>query len=412
MFRPAAPALHPLAPNSLDRETLEREVADHFRPLRTPTSGPGRVGVEVEWIPAVPGADGPPRPLTVAETDLLLARDPQLRGDARVSFEPGGQLEFSPEPSASVAQLLEDLGRLTRRVERCLEPAGGELFVSGLNPWHSCDRLGLQTPAPRYVSMQRHFDSIGPFGRRMMRQSLALQVSLDLGEPRDSISRWRLANLAGPPLAAAFANSPLMAGAATGITGARSQAWQLLDPGRTGFDGAQVGDPAPPAYSGFARAASYIDIEVLSADPGAAVSHHLSTLFPPVRPRGFLEVRFLDALPRRWMAVPIITLAALLYDRAATAEALDALAATEANLSTWRRSCEQGVRDPDLAASALALLAIARRAVERFTAGYFPADAVTLLAEFEARFTAARRCPADEQLESFTRNPEDLNPWK
>lgn len=382
-------------------------MAESFTSPPSADVTPGQVGAELEWIPAIAGPR-PPRPLPVPETERLLARDPTLRRDARVTFEPGGQLEISPPPSASVGGLLRSLASLRTRVERCLEPQGAALFVSGLNPWHSTEELGLQTPRPRYVAMERHFDSIGPYGRRMMRQSLALQVSLDLGAPRVAGRRWRLANRAGPALGAAFANSPLVAGREVGIPGGRSQSWQLLDPTRTGFDGAQVGEPAPPAYRDFALAATYIDSGVSGDD----VAYHLSTLFPPVRPRRHLEVRFIDALPTRWMAVPVVLLTALLYDPVATSAALDLLAEARLDAATWRRSCELGVADPALRESALGLFAIARAALPRFPSGYFAEDAEPLLADYQERYPGSGRCPADDQLDAYRQQPEDLSPWR
>jgi len=403
-----------LIASSLRREAVEREVVDCFTPVPSVDVAPGQVGVELEWIPAIAGPQLP-RPLRVAETDRLLARDPTLRSDARVTFEPGGQLEISPPPSASVTELLGSLASLRSRVERCLEPSGAELFVSGLNPWHSSEQLGLQTRQPRYVSMERHFDSIGLYGRRMMRQSLALQVCLDLGHPLVAGRRWRLANLAGPALSAAFANSPVVAGEEVGIPGARSQSWQLLDPTRTGFDGAQVGEPALVAYRDFALAATYIHLGVSAAEGSLEegdVTYHLSTLFPPVRPRRHLEVRFLDALPTRWMAVPVVVLACLLYDPTAASAALELLGDTRLDAATWRRSCEDGVRDRGLRENVLGLFEIARQAIQRFPHGYFPEDAERLLAQYQERYPGSDRCPADEQLDAYRKQPEDLSPWK
>jgi glutamate--cysteine ligase len=412
MLRPTPTGV--LTASSLRREALEREVVDRFTSSPPGDVAPGRVGVELEWMPAVPGVRRP-RALGAAETDCLLARDPTLRSDARVTFEPGGQLEISPPPSSSVTELLGSLDHLRSRVERSLEPSGAELFVSGLNPWHSTEELGLQTPQPRYVAMQRHFDSIGPYGRRMMRQSLALQVCLDLGNPRDAGRRWRLANLAGPALSAAFANSPIVAGEEVGIPGGRSQSWQLLDFTRTGFDGAQVGEPPPEAYRDFALAATYIDLGLSQPDgqlDGRDVAYHLSTLFPPVRPRRHLEVRFLDALPTRWMAVPVVVLACLLYDPAATSAALEVLADTRLEAATWRRACEAGVRDRTLRTDAVSLFEIARESVARFPRGYFPGHAEQLVAEYQERYPGSARCPADEQLDAHRKQPEDLSPWK
>jgi len=249
----------------------------------------------------------------------------------------------------------------------------------------------------------------------MMRQTAAMQINLDLGGPDAADDRWRLANLAGPALSAAFANSPIVAGEEVGIPGGRSQCWQLLDTTRTGFDGTQVGDPAPLAYRDFALAATYLDLGVSQPDgllEGLDVAYHLSTLFPPVRPRRHLEVRFLDALPTRWMAVPVVVLACLLYDPTAASAALELLGDTRLDAATWRRSCEDGARDRGLRENVLGLFEIARQAIQRFPHGYFPEDAERLLAQYQERYPGSGRCPADEQLDAYRKQPEDLSPWK
>src|SRR5438874_13080078 len=100
--------------------------------------------------------------------------------------------------------------------------------------------------------MQAHFDAIGPSGRRMMRQTAALQVCVDTGRGRIAWERWRLANLAGPALSAAFANSPIIQGEMTGCKSARSRIWQNVDPSRTGFAGLHIGADSEAAYIEFA----------------------------------------------------------------------------------------------------------------------------------------------------------------
>src|SRR5262249_1843815 len=127
--------------------------------------------------------------------------------------------------------------------------------------------------------------------------------------------------LAGPPLAAAFANSTCVDGE-PGRPGARTRIWRGTDPRRTGSDGRHldVTDPIG-AYASFAAAAPRLPIP-------AAEDHasHLSTLFPPVRPRGgHLEIRYLDAQPVDRIAQAMSTIAFLLYDRRARREALDLL---------------------------------------------------------------------------------------
>jgi len=362
---------------------------------------------------------------------------PNLVSDARLTFEPGGQVEISPLPSPSVAQLLERTNNLLTAICASLAAGGIELFSSGVNPWHSVEELGLQTPAPRYLNMQAHFDTIGHAGRAMMRQTAALQVCLDLGGPTRAIDRWRLANLAGPALAAAFANSPVLAGSATGSPGTRSGIWQHVDASRTGFDGRQFGpteaSDVAEAYLEFALRAEFIELParegVPSVDPerrsfaswldsGAGpidqrdLAFHLSTLFPPVRPRHHLEVRYIDAPPGRWLPVPIALLAALLYEPTATREALELLGDRLPDVSVWERSASRAMGDSELRATALDLFRIALDAFPRLPRGYMPDHIPALVAEYRERFPQSGRCPADEQLDRIVRDKEDLSTWR
>jgi glutamate--cysteine ligase len=132
----------------------------------------------------------------------------------------------------------------------------------------------------------------------MMRRTAGTQVCLDWWPGRAGLEQWRALLLAGPFLAAALSRS---AG-----PDSRLAAWLAVDPDRTGFDDRLLeGDDPVAAYAAFARGASRF----------VTVDQHLSTLFPPVRPRGrYLEVRFLDAQPDHLVGRIATLLADLLYD--------------------------------------------------------------------------------------------------
>jgi glutamate--cysteine ligase len=265
----------------------------------------------------------------------------------------------------------------------------------------------------------------------MMRQTAAMQINLDAGGPEVAADRWRLANLAGPALAAAFANSPIVAGAPTGVPGTRSLTWQSVDASRTGYDGAQVG-PEPPAvaYERFALKAEFMALPRDGEAPGALrdsfkgwierggprpdsddLAHHLSTLFPPVRPRRHYEIRYIDMLPALWRPVPVALLAALLYDRTATRGALELLGHESIDRATWMRSATQAMTNDALRSTALGLLDIAIRAIPRLPNGYLPDGIAALLTRYSERFPERHRCPADDQLDRYQIDPEDLSIW-
>ncbi|HEX6493687.1 MAG TPA: glutamate-cysteine ligase family protein [Candidatus Dormibacteraeota bacterium] len=422
---------------------LERRVNALFLPAGGARGGPGRVGVEIELLP-VRFTAGIPVPAGIADVQAALAHDPGLVAQARISFEPGGQVELSPAPQTSPAAALERAEMLITRLRRCADREGISLISAAVSPWHDPETIGLANPAPRYRAMQAHFDTIGPWGRRMMRQTAATQVCLDLGgqggsgrgeaprrgaRERATEERWRILNRAGPALAAAFAASPLLDGDATGMRSARTAIWQGVDPDRTGFDGRHLGGDPVAGYTVLAMGAHAIPLPRAEGErlpartplrrliatgagrpDGDDLDHHLTTLFPAVRPRGYLEVRYLDALPGEWLAVPVCVLATLTAEPGARRRALEVLE-SDPTSEDWWRAARSGPADPQLRCTATALLDAAIAGMARLDRGYVPATAPALVSEYRDRFVAAGRCPADELLERHTARPEDPATW-
>lgn len=239
-----------------------------------------RVAIEQEYVVAAP--DGSVVPIE----DVRRAVAGSIAAPY-VGFEPGGQLELSLPPSRDPVR---DLRSMTADVRRRL--GGITLRPIPVDPRAD---VPLQLTSPRYVAMQRHFDRIGPAGRRMMRRTASTQICLDWWPGQAGIEQWRVLNLAGPYLAARFNDSERLA------------TWLAVDPARTAFDDRLLyGDDPVASYTAFAAGATvFVD----------GPAGHLSTLFPPVRPRGtYLEVRFLDALPPEAVASAIDVLERLMYD--------------------------------------------------------------------------------------------------
>jgi glutamate--cysteine ligase len=325
---------------------MNTAVARMFAPARQP----GRVGVEVELIPVTDTA----RPAPVDPALLASGFDLGFARAAAPSFEPGGQLELSPPPRPTVAALIGDVERLLRRATAIASRRGIRLEAVGLNPHHSSADVPLRLPTARYLALQEMFDEVGPDGRRMMRLTASLQIAIDLLPGRAGHEQWLVANLAGPALAAAFANSGSAEGHSAGLAGARTRIWQNADLRRTGYDGRHLDltDPVG-AYASFAQAAPRLPIP-----QGDRPSYHLSTLFPPVRPRsGYLEVRYLDAQPYPRIGEAVATVAALLCDSRARHDALDLLLPRAGDLPRAWTEAAAGC-SPD----AGTLLAIARTA--------------------------------------------------
>jgi len=254
-----------------------------------------------------------------------------------LSFEPGGQVELSLPCAGSAREIAARLSADVDALRADLASAGIRIGFGPVDPRPEAD-VPLQLTSARYVAMQAHFDTIGPSGRRMMRRTASTQVCLDWWSGLEGLEQWRVLNLAGPFLAAAFARS-------AGPDG-RLTTWLSVDPSRTAFDDRLLhGDDPVAAYVDFAAGATAF----LGAD------EHLSTLFPPVRPRGrYLEVRFLDSQEVDAVEPIIELLAALLYDADTRRRALSLLAADARRLGELWEAAAGG--DPDVAARGLALV--------------------------------------------------------
>jgi glutamate--cysteine ligase len=231
----------------------------------------------------------------------------------------------------------------------------------------------------RYGAMQQHFAAVGCAGRgrAMMASTAALQVNLDAGPAGSWPERLAHLHRIGPVLVAISACSPMLARYASGWRTMRQQAWMGIDAGRTARIAA--GDPAQ-AWADYALAAPVMLVcdDDGSAEPvpsrvsfaswvtGAAklirrptlrdLDYHLTTLFPPVRPRGWIELRYLDAVPERWWPALAAITVALADEPAAAAEADEAC---EPVADTWTRAARDGLSDPALHRAARGCLAAA-----------------------------------------------------
>ncbi|MBW3535527.1 MAG: ergothioneine biosynthesis glutamate--cysteine ligase EgtA, partial [Gemmatimonadetes bacterium] len=281
--------------------------------------------------------------------------------------------------------------------------AGVLLVARGIDPVNPVESVSLHLRGERYRRQARHYDRFGPAGRRMMRQTAALHVNVDLAG--DAMALWRAANASVPFLMAAFANAPRWAGRETGRRSERAEQWRHVDPSRTGrFSPGGDADEAVAAYLEFALGADAFLIGP-AEEPARPFRHwlgqgvdvavwdaHLSTLFPEARPRGYLEVRTFDALADPWWIVPAVVTCGLLYDPDAVREA----ATLEAGPCGLERAGRDGVRDAGLREGALRLLDLALDGAARRGEAWFGESALAATREFRDRFTARGRDPGDE----------------
>ena len=282
-----------------------------------------RVAVEHELVASWIEGDGPV-PIEVVRSAAHGAYADHL------GFEPGGQVELSLPCAADAGAIAARLRQEVRELRADLARVGVRVDAHPVDPRPE-ELVPLQLTSPRYVAMQAHFDTIGPAGRRMMRCTASTQVCLDWWPGRAGLEQWRVLNLAGPHLAAAYARSV--------GPGSRLATWLAVDPDRTAFDDRLLRDDDPvAAYAEFARRATRF----------TGPAEHLSTLFPPVRPRArYLEVRFLDAQPEDRVGEVVETLCRLMYDDAVRRRVLAQLEPTRPRLGElWLAAAAGDLVDP------------------------------------------------------------------
>ena len=268
-------------------------------------------------------------------------------GDGTVSLEPAGQLELSGAPLENLHQTCAETGRHLEQVKAIGERFG--IGFLGLGMWPDKTRAELPImPKGRYDIMLRHMPRVGNLGLDMMLRTCTIQVNLDYSSEADMVKKFRV-GLALQPLATAlFANSPFTEGKPNGYLSYRSHIWSDTDPHRTGMlpfvfeDGFGYERYVDymldvPMYFVF-RDGKYIDAAgqsfrdflkgELPALPGELPTvsdwtDHLSTAFPEVRLKSFLEMRGTDGGPwNRICALPAFWVG-LLYDNTALDAAWD-----------------------------------------------------------------------------------------
>jgi glutamate--cysteine ligase len=276
-----------------------------------------------------------------------------LPDGANISFEPGGQIEISTAPKPTASEIIDSTQSLVKVLRDAMSGAGIELLARGVDPFNAIEAVPLQLQRDRYAGMTRYFDSIGPSGVQMMRQTAALQINLERGE--DPKSRWRLLNTLAPIVVALFANSRQYARKSTAWASYRAQLWRTLDPSRTGI----IYDEAAPAerYLRFALDAiamrgggsEYRAFREWIGDPAIGREDwlfHLTTLFPEVRPKEFFELRSADTIEPDALAAPVVFVTSLVYDEESARRAGELVGAPSEKL--LERAGRLGLADPEI----------------------------------------------------------------
>lgn len=255
-----------------------------------------------------------------------------------ITLEPGGQLELSGAPLESLHETCAETGAHLRQMREITQQLELCMLGVGFQPlWQRRDISWM--PKGRYKIMREYMPKRGQLGLDMMLRSCTVQVNLDYEDERDMVRKFRTSLALQPIATALFANSPFKDGQPSGLKSTRAEAWTDTDPDRCGVPGFVFDDDFGyarwvdyildvPMYF-LHRGEDYLDVSGLSfrdfmagSLPGfegqfpsmADFEDHVTTAFPEVRLKGYLEMRGADggswgnicALPALWVG--------LLYD--------------------------------------------------------------------------------------------------
>jgi glutamate--cysteine ligase len=285
-----------------------------------------------------------------------------VTGGGAISLEPGGQFELSGAPVETVHQTAAELMAHLAQVKEVALPLGIGFLGIGMTPRWSRAEMPMM-PKGRYRIMTAYMPKVGKLGLDMMYRTCTVQTNLDYASEADMVKKLRVSLALQPVATALFANSPFTEGKPNGFLSYRSEIWRDTDADRSGM--------LPWAFEpgmGFERYVDYaLDVPMyfikhgeryvdvagqsfrdlmagrLGGLPGvrATISdwaNHISTIFPEVRLKRYLEMRGSDSGPLRWLPALPAYWVGLLYDD-------DSLAAAWDLVKNWSAEERQKLRD-------------------------------------------------------------------
>lgn len=259
-----------------------------------------------------------------------------LRGpDAGISLEPGGQIELSGKPHRNVHTAQEEYNEFINKLLTSAEGLNISFLGLGMQPVSTLDEIQW-VPKERYRIMAPYMEKVGTLGHRMMKQTASVQVNIDYSSETDAMNKFRTAMGLVPLLSAIFANSPISDNKLNGYMTFRGHVWANTDSQRCGLLKFAFNENV--RFEDYIRYALNVPMYFISRDERlldmtgltfkefmetgceghyATVDDwglHLSTLFPEVRMKKYIEIRCFDNIPQQLvMAVPAI-IKGIFYD--------------------------------------------------------------------------------------------------
>ncbi len=282
----------------------------------------------------------------ITDRGAIIGLYDEAKGGA-ISLEPGGQFELSGAPVTTIHETEAELEHHFTMLDAVARPLGIGFLALGMSPRWALSEAPVM-PKQRYEIMTRYMPKVGTRGLEMMFLTSTVQANLDFSGEADMVQKLRVSLALQPLVTALFANSPFSDGKLNGFLSARSEVWRDTDKARTGM--------LPFAFEpgmGFERYADYaLDVpmyfvkrgetyhDVAGASfrdlldgrlpqlPGerATISdwaNHISTIFPEVRLKRYLEMRGADAGPRPLLPALPALFVGLLYEPACLDAAWD-----------------------------------------------------------------------------------------
>ena len=400
---------------------------DGHRPV--PYSGPRGIRALLEGMQLLLGWE----PILEGDSIIGLA---DVTGGGAISLEPGGQFELSGAPVETVHQTASELMAHLAQLREVAHPLGIGFLGLGMTPnWTRADMPMM--PKGRYRIMTNYMPKVGKLGLDMMYRTCTVQTNLDFSSEADMVKKVRVGLALQPVATALFANSPFTEGKPNGFLSFRSEIWRDTDPDRTGMlpwvfepgmGFARYVDYAldVPMYF-IKRGDRYIDVAgqsfrdllagKLAVLPGerATISdwaNHVSTIFPEVRLKRYIEMRGADGGP--WMRIPALPALwiGLIYDDGVLDAAWDLVkdwsAAERQKLrdDVTRRGLKATIRGRSLRELAKEVLALARTGLARRARRDAQGRDETQYLEPLDEIVACGKTPAEELLEKFH------GPWR